>query len=225
MNEKPQFKNHKICHYLNGGEKICTLENMTFTPDGFCSIQGHDHYFQVRKSFCIQEDVFNLILQFHGCYNHIHTCKTSLTSKRIAQDPAFQQRCATIDKLCAKYGTLHKIYGCEWSELEKQVTIEKPFSCFLDKPTVHENEIFDAIINDKLFGMVKVDIDSPQAVIDRYMQLNYPPIIRKVTPDESMISPRILANMKARKIPIAEDQLTQTFHAKGIFFRISTHNL
>ena len=53
MNEKPQFKNHKICHYLNGGEKICTLENMTFTPDGFCSIQGHDHYFQVRKSFCI----------------------------------------------------------------------------------------------------------------------------------------------------------------------------
>ena len=103
--------------------------------------------------------------------------------------------------------------------MEKKVTIEKPFSHFLEKPIVRENEIFNAIINDKLFGIVKVDIESPQAVIDRYMKLNYPPIIRKVTPDESMISPRILANMKARKIPIAEDQLTQTFHAKGNYFR------
>ena len=157
-------------------------------------------------------------IQYHGCYWHAHTCKTSKNSTRVANDPKYQSRCAKIDALCAKYGTLHRIYGCEWQKLRKRIRIERPFSHFLDKPTVRENEIFDAIINDKLFGMVKVDITSPQAVIDRYMKLNYPPIIRKVTPDESMISPEILANMKARKTPIAKDQLTQTFHATGKFY-------
>ena len=109
------------------------------------------------------------------------------------------------------------MYGCQWKLLEKSITIQKPYSHFLDRNTVRENEIFEAIINDKLFGMVKVDIYSPPSVVERYMKLNYPPIIRKVTPEESMISPRILANMKAKKTPIAKDQLTQCFHAKGWF--------
>ena len=101
--------------------------------------------------------------------------------------------------------------------LEKTITIQNPFSHFIDRHTVRENEIYEAIINDRLFGMVKVDIHSPPAVVERYMKLNYPPIIRKVTPQESMISPRILANMKTKKTPIAKDQLTQCFNTKGWF--------
>ena len=48
MNEKPEFKDHKIQHYLNGGEPICHLEDVSFSPDGFLTIGNINHYFQAR---------------------------------------------------------------------------------------------------------------------------------------------------------------------------------
>ena len=187
-----EFQNVKIEHYLNGGERELTLEDMTFSPDGYCQIGPVMHIFQ-----------------FHGCYWHDHGCDISRKSNRVKQSRDFQLRCAKIDSLSEKYGVLHRIYGCEWSKLKRNIHFENPFDIFPGKELVSENEIVEAILQDRLFGMIKCDIMSPPNVIERYMSVNYPPITAKITPDEDMISPYILNRMKASGKKIPANQLTQ----------------
>ena len=189
--EQSQFKDVKIEHYLNGGERAVTLEDVTFSPDGFCQLGSVMHIFQ-----------------YHGCFFHAHDCNISRKSVRVKSDPNYQARCAKIDKLASKYGVLHRMYSCAWTKIKKTLKFSNPYDIF-GKSLVSENEIIGAIMDDRLFGIIKCDINSTQEVIDRYMSVNYPPITAKVTPDESMISPDILRRMKESGKKIAPDQLTQ----------------
>ena len=186
------FKDHKIEHALNGGERKITLEGTSFDPDGYCEVQGRKHFFL-----------------YHGCFWHRHHCETSKRSILVRENPQFQERCNKIETLCSKYGVLHKIFGCEWAELKKNVLIEKPFSVFLEQSHVTESELINAINNDKLFGLIKCDIHSPDHVIERYMKCNFPPITLQVSPDESMIGQHIRDRMKSSKKKIPKNQLTQ----------------
>ena len=190
--QKSEFQNIKIEHFLNGGEHEVTLEDTTFTPDGYCEIGGVMHIFQ-----------------FHGCYFHQHDCHISRQSKRVKESKDYQLRCAKIDGLCSKYGVLHRIYGCEWKKLKRTVQFYNPFDPFPGKEFVTEAEIVNAILNGSLFGLIKCSITSPQSVIDRYMSVNYPPVTSKITVEESMISPEIRQRMKNTGKKISPDQLTQ----------------
>ena len=87
--------------------------------------------------------------------------------------------------------------------------IEKPFSFFLERKYVTELELVNGIIENKVFGLIKCDIHSPDDVIQRYMQVNYPPITLRVSPDESMIGQHIRNRMKNSKKQIPKEQLTQ----------------
>ena len=186
------FKDHKIEHAMNGGERLVKLEDLSFRPDGYCEIDGTKHF------FC-----------YHGCYWHQHNCEISKDSIRVHNDPKYQERWDRIDALCSKYGILHRIYGCEWYELKKNVVIERPFSIFFEEERIKETDLINAIIDDKVFGLIKCDIHSPDDVIQRYMQVNYPPITLRVSPDESMIGQHIRERLKNNKKEIPKEQLTQ----------------
>ena len=185
-----EFKDVKIEHALNGGERTITLEKTSFSPDGYCEINSTKHFFQ-----------------FSGCYWHEHDCPISRNSKRVKKDPQFQQRCKLIDQLCEKHGILHTMKECDWKKFKKQESIENHFSLFLNRKHVTESELLQAIFDDKIFGLVKCSVRSPQNVIDRYMKVNFPPLVRKVTPDESMIDPEIRKDMAGKKL--SKNQLTQ----------------
>ena len=184
----PQFQNVKIEHALNGGERTVTLDGTSFSPDGYCEIDSTKHFFQ-----------------FSGCYWHLHDCEISRTKCKF--DPEFHLRCEMIDELCEKHGVLHSIYECDWKKMKKQQKIENTFSIFLERNRVTETELLQAICENKLFGLVKCSLRSPQHVIERYMKVNFPPIVRKVSPDPSMIDPEIRKDMAGKKI--AKNQLTQ----------------
>ena len=190
--DQPQFRNHKIEHALNGSERKIELEDLTFQPDGYCEINDEKHFFL-----------------FNGCFWHLHDCKTSLNSVRVKEDLKKQERFKKIEMLCRKYGTLHLIAECDWLKIKKNIVIENPFSVFLRQRHITEQDLIRAILDDKLFGMVKCNIRSPDHVIKRYMLVNYPPITNRVTPEEDMIGEHILARMKNSKKKIPQNQLTQ----------------
>lgn len=187
-----EFKNHKIEHALNGDERVIKLEDITFSPDGYCEIDGIKHFFF-----------------YHGCWWHRHHCERSRNSVRVRENPQYQERCDKIEGLCKKYGIFHCIYSCEWNKIKDNVVIEKPFSFFLERKYVTELELVNGIIENKVFGLIKCDIHSPDDVIQRYMQVNYPPITLRVSPDESMIGQHIRNRMKNSKKQIPKEQLTQ----------------
>ena len=190
----PEFQSVKIEHALNGGEKLVDLEDESFHPDGYCRINDQTHFFL-----------------YNGCFYHRHDCDISRESERVQADPKKQDRFEKIEALCAKYGKLHLIFGCQWLEMRENITIEKPFSVFFDQRRIKETELMDAILNDKLFGLIKCDVRSPDHVIDRYMTVNYPPITYRVTPEEDMIGDHILQRLKTSKKKIVENQLTQVW--------------
>ena len=194
-----EFKDVKIEHALNGGERTITLEGTSFSPDGYCEIDNVSHYFQ-----------------FEGCYWHDHDCETSRNSQRVKDDPEFQKRCELINQLCSKHGILHTMRECDWTKIKSQNSIENKFSVFLEKNRVSETELLQAICDNKVFGLVKCSVKSPDHVIKRYMKVNYPPLIRKVSPDSTMIDPEITKHMAGKKI--AENQLTQVCSISVIFF-------
>ena len=194
MQGLPQFKDHKIEHFCNGGERRCNLDDFEFFPDGFVQIANHSFY-----------------LQYYGCAFHDHKCAISKKSPFIR--PKTEQRNKKINELCQKYGTLITIFSCEWKQLRKNVTYKHVISKFFNQKNIIQSAIFDAIIAGDIYGFVCCDIRSPQSVIDFYMQLNWPPIMAKVTPESDMISPTILARMKANGQKIETEQLTQVFNA------------
>ena len=191
---KPEFRGHRIQHYCNGGEKLCTIENVEFHPDGFLQINGHNYYFQ-----------------YMGCAYHNHGCEISKRSPFLNND--FDRRCRKINDLCQKDGTLFEIYSCQWINMRKTLTYNHCISRFFNRKDIKEKVIFDAIISGDIFGFVCCDIRSPQHVIDFYMKLNWPPVMSKVTPEPDMISPFILERMQKQGKKIETEQLTQTFHA------------
>ena len=197
-----EFKDVKIEHALNGGERTITLEETTFSPDGYCEIDNVPHYFQ-----------------FEGCYWHDHDCETSRNSQRVKNDPEFQKRCELINELCSKHGILHTMKECDWRKIKTQNSIENKFCVFLERNRVTETELLKAIIDGKVFGLVNCSIKSPDHVIERYMKVNFPPLVRKVSPDSSMIDPEITKHIAGKKI--AENQLTQVYLSLGMSFDYS----
>ena len=194
-----EFRDVKIEHALNGGERTITLEKTTFSPDGYCEIDNVSHYFQ-----------------FEGCHWHDHDCETSRNSQRVKDDPEFQKRCELINQLCSKHGILHTMKECDWSKIKTLNSIENTFCIFLERNRVSETELLQAICDNKVFGLVKCSVKSPAHVIERYMKVNYPPLIRKVSPDSTMIDPEIKKHLAGKKI--AENQLTQVYFTLKIFF-------
>lgn len=193
--QETKYKEIKIRHALNGGEKSIVLENVRFKPDGFCQVDEVSHY-----------------LFFNGCYYHTCHCKTSRESKL---SKASYERDQLLKKICSKHGRYIAISECEFDRLGVKME-ENSVSCFFDalinKRLVSEEAIFKKIEQGTFYGFLCCDVTSPQKVIDRWMQLGWPTIPTHVTPTVDMIQPAIAEEMKQRKIKIGENQLTMVFN-------------
>lgn len=190
-----QFKDHVIRHAMNGGEKSFKLDGVNFKADGFCEIDGVKHWFF-----------------FHGCYYHYCDCQKSVDSperlKKIQDDERLRQ-------ICSKYGKYYEIFECKFDAMKVKMESNR-VSCFfnkmLTKTTVNEEQIFAKIKSGEFYGFVSCDIRSPDSVVQRWNKLWGGPIFAHVTPTEEMINPEIVAELKRRKVKIAENQLTLVYN-------------
>ena len=112
------------------------------------------------------------------------------------------------------------IYGCEWKSKKADMwahgkTIKSSISEFLGRKTIGEHEILKGIENGSFFGIAKVDIQTPQEVINRYRKLNFPLIFRYLEISEDMLPSEILEQARDRQTQFPLNAKTLCWNAEG----------
>lgn len=202
-----------IHHAMNTGEREfkdkfhCPITNekkvRVYKPDGYAFIDGVHHFFE-----------------YDGCYNHkcIHNCSISRKS-RWNKNRDDRPR----NEFYRKLGTLHTITSCKWQQDRKNLRFPIYTSIFFNQKRITEDQILNKIKANKFFGLVKLDLKSPQPVIDKFMKLGFPPIFRHLHIDPGMIHAEYKSKMtaQARKFD-SQSVLSQTFHADQILITSDT---
>ena len=109
------------------------------------------------------------------------------------------------------------IYECQWKKQLKllQNVETTQFPSILSNES-NEKILLNGIKNGTLFGYIKCSVRSPDSFIKSKIHCNFPPIIRKLDIDESMISPYMKTRCEARKTKLPFTTLAQTYHAIDI---------
>ena len=197
----PPFKTEDtfnlIHHALNTKEKEIKTPTLRFHCDGYCIINGVEHF-----------------MFFHGCFFHqCSNCQSGnkspfITPQKIEEDKK-------VEAYCRAKGVYHVMFECQWIKLEKSgISYQNFTSQFYDQKDVEETQLLDAIKDGTLYGFIQADIKSPQAVIEKFKSVNFPPIFNHVHVEEDMVNPDILKKLKDKKVDFTKQkQLTLTFTA------------
>ena len=187
-----------IHHALNSGEKEFKTSTVKFHADGYAEINGVQHF-----------------LFFHGCcFHQCPNCGKSAGSPFLT--PSKVKSDIEVENYCRKQGVYHRIFECQWDQLMKSGVKYKNFtSQFFEKNNIEETDLVEAVKDGSLYGFIQADLTSPDHVIEKYRQVNFPIIFNHVIVEDDMINPSILENLKKKKTDYSNKQLTLTFHAKS----------
>ena len=197
-NQAPFMVNNErkyiIRHHLNGGEVTLEYDGQSYKVDGYCLV-GEIKY----------------IFEFDGCsWHHCPTCNAD--KYRKAHDMA-------RDNVLSKIGVLVKTTSCQWEKLKKDVKYQNFTSVFFNtRKLVKEDQLLQKIDNGELFGIVECSVRSPDSVIERFSQINHPPVYRHVQVTAEMIEESMIEQIRCqnRKVTDIGKQLSLTFHADKI---------
>ena len=194
MESRPPFSTESqkfyIQHALRGGEKMVKIGGRKYFVDGFAEINGTKYF-----------------LEYDGCRWHQHNCINSLRSQ-------VRQKCdKQRNKDLSSAGILLQTFECDWLKLKPNVVITNTVSHFFARKDVTESEILNAVVNDRFYGLLRIDIRSPQMVIDHFLQLNHPPIYVHKSLEKEQIGTcmQSLLDQRGSKFPL-EKQLTLVFN-------------
>ena len=191
MNAQNQFKDYQIEHALNKGERKINIGSKTYTVDGFVKIGN-----------------MNYIFEFNGCRYHHCDCKISRESNLKKKDD--RERFKDL----ATFGTLIVMKECIWNAFKRENEPALPICNFFGRKNITEIEIFEAIRNDRFYGLIQADIRSPPEVITYFSKVNHPPIFNHIEVTESMLGDHLKTILKEKKtkFPLPK-QLSLTFNA------------
>ena len=209
----PDGSRNVIHHMMNTGERefketfFCSVTKKNklkiYRPDGYAFINGVHHYFE-----------------YDGCFDHfcIHNCSVSRKSRRNKSRDDGPR-----NNFYRKHGVLHCITSCKWKLERSKTRFPIQTSVFFNQKRITEEQILAKVKNGKFFGLVKLDLTSPQTVIDKFMKLKFPPIFRHLDIDPAMIHEEYKKKMTAhaRKFDCLS-VLSQTFNAVQILITTET---
>lgn len=140
--------NAVIKHAFNFGEQRVA----GFFVDGYLEVQG-----------------YKVAYEYSGC--RWHYCPNNCQGRGfdLEQARAESKRKYLIER---EVNCFVQVRSCEWMIQRKQYQGEW-FSqnfCFVGKTKVTENEILESIQKKSFFGLVRLDVHTPQSVIDTYSQ-------------------------------------------------------
>lgn len=160
--------------------------------------------------FCILNDK-TVGLDFFGCFYHFCD-KCSLTGQRKTSRKDHFDRINYLKRHLDSY-----IYVSE-CEFRKKLTNSsfEPEALMLRK-NIDDEEILSMVLNGTFYGLLKVDIVTPENAQKKFLDLNHPPIFRHISVEHEMIHENFksFAKEKYRKFPLHQ-QLGLTFHATEI---------
>ena len=85
-------------------------------------------------------------------------------------------------------GEVILIRGCEWDEISSKIELRSPFSKFFLKENIFASEILTAVNDGDWFGLLSVDIFTPDEVKRRFREINFGTLFEKLKVTEDMLS-------------------------------------
>ena len=147
-----------------------------------------------------------LFSRFHGCDD----CNQQPAEKRLKFDDSKH-------KFLSKQGHLIVKKECEWNNELKSLDFSTTAYFDILNRSADEQTIIRGISSGSLFGFVKCSVRSPEAFIEKYESLNFPPIIRNFEIDEDHLSDYMLTRVRKYNKKFPQRILGQTFHAQSIW--------
>ena len=192
MQSLPLFLGHRIQHALNIGEKVLTVGQRKYKVDGYVVVQDQAY-----------------ILQYDGCAYHMCTCEMSRKSVFTKTDDG--QRNQDLSSL----GVLIQMKSCQWKKFNVP-SFKSSIATFFNVAKITEQAILNAVAAGEFYGLIQVDIKSPDDVVNHFLKLNHPPIFQHVQVEYDMVNENFRQVLEAKKCKFPLDkQLTLGFNATG----------
>ena len=198
---KPDGTYYTIMTALSGERRI-THNGKAWSVDGFVETNNGVYLFE-----------------YYGCYYHSHNCGVTPIKNTSMND-------AIKEKILKLYGTLITIYGCEWKSQRKHIVesdgpwFNGPTSTlskfYYRKGDITENEILQAVFNKSFYGLIMVDLDTPDILKQSFQKLNCGTIFQRIVVTEKMLNSKMLniCETKKMRFPTSE-QLSMVYKTNG----------
>ena len=166
------------------------------------------------------------VYQFHGCYWHGHFCH--LTTSTITTESGrnlMRERCANTTRTtmylkCLGYEVVEE-HECNWVKIKKRDkrALETRSIWSIPKPDtkikVTQNEIIEGVKKGSIFGLVCVDIETPEELKDHFSEMT--PIFKNTLVSRDDVGAHMREHLKSEgKIKIPQRQLIGSYFAQKI---------
>lgn len=108
---------------------------------------------------------------------------------------------------------------CQWKNKvknEKLRNFETEFLPGIMKPFASTHDILEGIKSGNLFGFVICDVRTPDHILNKIRWINFPPVIRRESIDETLLTPYMKERVKERGYKLPQVSPIQTFHGKQL---------
>ena len=194
--------NLKITHKYNGKEK--RIGKRLLPVDGYCA----------ETMTCYQ---------FHGDYWHGCECQGDAVNqkngKTMAQLRDETKKNSEYIQQCGY--KLVELWECEWKKMKqedpdlRQFLAKKYRNPLIRKRTMTQEEILQAVVNEKLFGLVQCDIETPEALKEHFAEMT--PIFKNIEVSREDIGDKMKTYAeKHGLLNRPRKTLIGSYHAKAI---------
>ena len=195
--------NEIIQHAFNYGEKTIAGHKV----DGYIEIPHEDG------------SKYKVAFQYMGCYWHFCRWQCQKTRATIEEGIEDHRILGLIER---EVDELIVTTSCEWKAEKTRFNIKPPHYCFLGKPDTDESQIFEKIESGDFYGIIRVDVHTPESVISEYEHLNFPLIFRKLMVSEDMLSEKMKIIAQQTKKHFPDETRTLTWNATDIILTTPT---
>ena len=149
-------------------------------------------------------------LEFFGC--RFHSC--SNCEMEAISDTRDRDRIKL--QFLRQHGKVILMRECIWNRLKRQVKFNSPYSYFFYRKNIREEEILSAVLKDQFFGLLEVDLWTPDWLKAKFNEINFGLIFDKISPTEDMLGTKMknLAKNYGYKFPL-NPQLTVVYAVKN----------
>ena len=168
----------------------------------------------------------NRVYQFHGCYWHGHFCHlnqstpTTEKGRNLMMERGAKTIKTTMYLKCLGYQVVEE-YECNWNKIKKsnQQALKTHSIWHIPKPDtrikIDQNEIIEGVKKGTIFGLVCVDLETPEHLKDHLCEMT--PIFKNTLVSRDDVGEHMRDHLKSEgKIQILQRQLIGSYFAQKI---------
>ena len=149
----------------------------------------------------------HIFYEYLGCYHHPGCPYCG----KGGVDLRWEQK----EKVLRSRGKLHVMRECIWKKELREKSLRHfhiPYFPLIMNVFGTQKELLNAMKNRNIFGFCVCDVHTPTEIYEKIRYLNFPPIIRRESIDEDLLSPYMLSRCRDRGYKLPQKTLIQCYN-------------